>query len=168
MQTATQLCRPDADRKPKINYSKSSGIEAWRKGSCFLINVPPNKSLDVRAKQRLCFYVALFPWRCVYSVSPHVNSIVSLFLNKNSNRGIFEIERQRRSAFLLKLREDKRRAEDNDAANNSMDVRAKHGRCFVCQVVRCFAPRHLNRWASSVFDGCLIAAEYWTFTRKVL
>ncbi len=23
-----------------------------------------------------------------------------------------------------------------------------------------FAPRHLNRWASSVFDVCLIAAEY--------
>jgi len=28
----------------------------------------------------------------VVAVSPHVNSIVSRFLNKNSNRGLFEIE----------------------------------------------------------------------------
>ena len=32
-------------------------------------------------------------------------------------------------------------------SNNSMDVRAKHGRCFVCQLARCFAPRHLSRSA---------------------
>ena len=34
--------------------------------------------------------------------------------------------------------------------NNSMDVRAKHGRCFLCQLAWCFAPRHLNR---SAFRG---------------
>jgi hypothetical protein len=32
-----------------------------------------------------------------------------------------------------------------DTANNSMDVRAKHGRCFLSQLFRYFAPRHLNR-----------------------
>ena len=28
-----------------------------------------------------------------------------------------------------------------------MDVRAKHGRCMVCQVAWCFAPRHFSRYA---------------------
>jgi len=36
-----------------------------------------------------------------------------------------EFENQRRSAFPAKLREVKRRAKDEDAANNSMDVRQK-------------------------------------------
>ncbi len=36
----------------------------------------PNKSLDVRAKQRLSFNGAWLLLACVYSVSPHVNSIV--------------------------------------------------------------------------------------------
>ena len=40
----------------------------------------PNKSLDVRAKQRLSFGVTLLPLACVYSVSPHVNSIVRLLV----------------------------------------------------------------------------------------
>ena len=36
----------------------------------------PNKSMDVRAKQRLSYRVAWFLSACVDSVSPHVNSIV--------------------------------------------------------------------------------------------
>ncbi len=34
------------------------------------------KSLDVRAKQRLCFNGSSFILTCVMAVSPHVNSIV--------------------------------------------------------------------------------------------
>ncbi len=37
-----------------------------------------NKSLDVRAKQRLFYHVVCFPSACVWLVSPHVNSIVLL------------------------------------------------------------------------------------------
>ncbi len=29
-----------------------------------------------------------------------------------------------------------------------LDVRAKHGRCLVCQLARCFAPRQFNRSAA--------------------
>jgi len=36
----------------------------------------PNKSLDVRAKQRLSYRVVFLTQSCVNSVSPHVNSIV--------------------------------------------------------------------------------------------
>ncbi|MBA4182698.1 MAG: hypothetical protein H0X49_01620 [Acidobacteria bacterium] len=36
----------------------------------------PNKSLDVRAKQRPCYRVVLLPLTCAVAVSPHVNSIV--------------------------------------------------------------------------------------------
>ncbi len=36
-----------------------------------------NKSLDVRAKQRLSYHVVFLSLAGVYSVSPHVNSIVS-------------------------------------------------------------------------------------------
>ncbi len=61
----------------------------------------------------------------------------------------FEIK-QTRSTLLVELHIAKQCAEDEDASNNSMDVRAKHGRCFVCQLARCFAPRHLNRWAFSL------------------
>ena len=35
-----------------------------------------NKSLDVRAKQRLCYHVVFLIRSCVLAVSPHVNSIV--------------------------------------------------------------------------------------------
>ena len=35
-----------------------------------------NKSMDVRAKQRLCYHAALLPLACVNSVSPHVNAAV--------------------------------------------------------------------------------------------
>jgi len=55
---------------------------------------------------------------------------------------------------------------NNKKHNNSMDVRAKQRLCLLaCPLnselrVGGFAPRHLSRWASSVFDVCLIAAEY--------
>jgi len=39
-----------------------------------------NKSMDVRAKQRLCYGVVLFPLACVDSVLPHVISSVRRFL----------------------------------------------------------------------------------------
>jgi len=39
-------------------------------------NAAPNNSMDVRAKQRLCFHVVLFPLACVVVVSPHVISAV--------------------------------------------------------------------------------------------
>ncbi len=42
----------------------------------------PNKSLDVRAKQRLSFHVVFLPLTCVLAVSPHVNSIVRLLVVK--------------------------------------------------------------------------------------
>ena len=35
-----------------------------------------NKSMDVRAKQRLSYHVVSETFACVYSVSPHVISIV--------------------------------------------------------------------------------------------
>ena len=56
-----------------------------------------NKSLDVRAKQRLCYRVDLFPLTCVQPVSPHVNSVVSRFLI--SNRGLIEIKNQYATAI---------------------------------------------------------------------
>ena len=45
-----------------------------------------NKSLDVRAKQRLCLGVAWFLSGCVVAVSPHVTSTVRLFLIINESR----------------------------------------------------------------------------------
>ncbi|MDQ3748474.1 MAG: hypothetical protein M3367_05565 [Acidobacteriota bacterium] len=42
----------------------------------FYINAPSNNLMDVRAKQRLSYHVALFPLRCVLAVSPHVISAV--------------------------------------------------------------------------------------------
>lgn len=42
-------------------------------------------------------------------------------------------------------RKQRQKLERKDAAKNSMDVRAKHERCFGCQVVRCFSPLHLSR-----------------------
>ena len=42
----------------------------------FFINAMSNKSMDVRAKQRLSYQPRSFPRRCVYSVSPHVISSV--------------------------------------------------------------------------------------------
>ncbi len=63
-----------------------------------------NKSLDVRAKQRLSFHVASLPLTCVYSVSPHVNSIVRAIPhrldphpNVNGSNAI-AIERYKRTA----------------------------------------------------------------------
>ncbi len=41
----------------------------------------PNKLLDMRAKQRLCFNGSSFILACVYSVSPHVNSAVRRYLS---------------------------------------------------------------------------------------
>ncbi len=55
-------------RKKSMSVSKSES----RKGKD-----AANKSMDVRAKQRLCYYVALFPFACVLPVSPHVISTVS-------------------------------------------------------------------------------------------
>jgi peptidoglycan/xylan/chitin deacetylase (PgdA/CDA1 family) len=46
------------------------------KSACATANAPSNKSLDVRAKQRLSYLACLFPSRCVVAVSPHVISIV--------------------------------------------------------------------------------------------
>ena len=45
-------------------------------------NAPSNKSMDVRAKQRLSYYGVLFPFTCVAAVSPHVISIVGHLLVK--------------------------------------------------------------------------------------
>ena len=36
----------------------------------------PNNSMDVRAKQRLCYRVVFLPFACVLAVSPHVISAV--------------------------------------------------------------------------------------------
>ncbi|MDQ3089150.1 MAG: hypothetical protein M3Q78_11225 [Acidobacteriota bacterium] len=44
------------------------------------IKPPPNKSLDVRAKQLLSYRVVFLPFACVVAVSPHVNSIVRQIL----------------------------------------------------------------------------------------
>ncbi len=50
-----------------------------------------------------------------------------------------------------------------------MDVRAKHGRCFLCQLARCFAPRHLNRWAfrglPNVIDLILLISNFFTLLK---
>jgi len=54
------------------------------------------------------------------------------------------------------LREGKRRAEDDDTPNNSMDVRAKQRLCLLACLFTFgglgggFAPRHLSRWAASL------------------
>jgi hypothetical protein len=42
-----------------------------------------NKSMDVRAKQRLSFGVVWFPFACVVAVSPHVISTVMLLARKS-------------------------------------------------------------------------------------
>jgi len=65
-----------------------------------------------------------------------------------------------------KLREVKRRAEDDDTPNNSMDVRAKqrlsYQRLLVTFSLRGggFAPRHLNRWAAKGFDSFIDLGEW--------
>ena len=53
----------------------------------FYAKTQANKSLDVRAKQRLCFNGSSFILTCVWLVSPHVNSIVGhlLFNSKRMN-----------------------------------------------------------------------------------
>ena len=45
-----------------------------------------NNSMDVRAKQLLCFYVTLFPSRCVRLVFAHVISTVGRLSNFSNNR----------------------------------------------------------------------------------
>jgi len=40
------------------------------------MNAAPNKSLDVRAKQRLCYHVVFLTQPGLAAVSPHVNSVV--------------------------------------------------------------------------------------------
>ena len=55
-----------------------------------------NKSMDVRAKQRLSYHAALFPLACVYSVSPHVISTVMPFrvnMNEQIKKLIFSFRR---------------------------------------------------------------------------
>ena len=49
--------------------------EQWAKVRGY-IKAQPNKSMDVRAKQRLSYRDVLFPSRCVVAVSPHVISSV--------------------------------------------------------------------------------------------
>ena len=44
----------------------------------FESNAPPNKSMDVRAKQRLSYHVVILIRSCAVAVSPHVISIVRL------------------------------------------------------------------------------------------
>jgi hypothetical protein len=39
-------------------------------------NAAPNNSMDVRAKQRLCYERVFLPLTCVVAVSPHVISTV--------------------------------------------------------------------------------------------
>ena len=81
-----------------------------------------NNSMDVRAKQRLCYRVVLFPLTCVVVVSPHVISTVSRF-----SIGIRVAASLKSKAKTLRvsspLCEVKRRAEDDDAANKSMNAR---------------------------------------------
>ena len=45
-----------------------------------LISAAYNNSMDVRAKQQLSYHVVSLTQSCVYSVSPHVNSIVRCFV----------------------------------------------------------------------------------------
>lgn len=58
---------------------------------------------------------------------------------------LFKFTEQNFQIILASLRQvksefEKRVARENNAApNNSMNVRAKHGRCIVCQLARCFA-----------------------------
>ena len=41
--------------------------------------------MDVRAKQRLCYHVVLFPLACVVAVSPHViSAVISLLLKSET------------------------------------------------------------------------------------
>jgi len=46
---------------------------------------PPNNSMDVRAKQRLCYRVVFLPFTCVVAVSPHVNSAVEWRYTSDAN-----------------------------------------------------------------------------------
>jgi len=64
--------------------NKSYGL--FLKTKVRVVNAPPNKSLDVRAKQRLSFYVAWFLSACVVAVSPHVNSVVGRFLKETKTQ----------------------------------------------------------------------------------
>jgi len=69
---------------------------------------------------------------------------------KHFDYGEFEIK-QTRSALLVKPHLAKRCAEDEDASNNSMDVRAKQRLCYLTCLLTFsglgggFAPRHLSR-----------------------
>jgi hypothetical protein len=58
----------------------------------------------------------------VAAVSPHVISTVRRFLKKKFRRGIFEIKAKTLRVSPM-LREVKRRAEDDDTPNKSMDAR---------------------------------------------
>jgi hypothetical protein len=85
------------------------------------------------------------------AVSPHVNSIVSRFLKRILNRGLFEIKSQDAPRFSQSCAKANRFPSDNDAANKSMDVSAKQQLCLETCVVTFgglgggFAPRHLRR-----------------------
>ncbi len=56
-----------------------------------MVVLKSNKSLDVRAKQRLSYRVAFFPSTCVVAVSPHVNSTVGhLFILNVAGRKVMK------------------------------------------------------------------------------
>ncbi len=69
-------------QSPREGYiTTSDGVRLFYN---LAIDAPPNKSMDVRAKQRLCFNVTLLPFACVLMVSPHVISTVGRFRLKSN------------------------------------------------------------------------------------
>ena len=53
-----------------------------------------------------------------------------MLLVKRSKNDDLKIKTKTRSAFLLKLREGRRRAEDKDASNKLLDARRKQRLCY--------------------------------------
>jgi len=79
------------------------------------MNAVPNKSLDVRAKQRLSYRVVFLPFACAVAVSPHVNSSVgSLRIHKS-----VELNVSLASKTEAHIEGSRRRREPNESFNRT-------------------------------------------------
>ena len=88
-----------------------------------------NNSMDVRAKQQLCLERRPLPLTLTLAVSPHVISTVRRFLLKKPN-GKIALLKTKTLRVKSNLRESRRRAEDGNTPNKSMNVRAKQRLCY--------------------------------------
>ena len=86
-----------------------------------------NRSMNVRAKQRLCYQRCSLLSRLSLAVSPHVISVVRRFVIKNIKSRLEKLITKHAPRFPPTCVVGKRHAEDADAANRSMHASAVSG-----------------------------------------